>query len=170
MGRLTARAAVIAAEAAAGCALRRADRPAISRPPRTKSLLSPLGSGDDHIDRSAPAARAHEPIAPIENAGPGAISPGHVGGVGLDLVVARLTPHDESDVCRSRVAERHQWAGLRFHELRALIPETDIWRATQPISKRHGRVARRKRRSTSRASACRRRCRGSNLAPGSCRS
>jgi hypothetical protein len=77
--------------------------------------MMPLGPGDDHIDRSAPAERAHEPIAPIENAGPGAILPGDLGCVGLDLVAARLTPHDESDASRSRIAERHRRAGVRFH-------------------------------------------------------
>jgi hypothetical protein len=78
-------------------------------------VTTPLGPCDDHIDRTAPAARTHEPIAPIENAGPGAILPGHLDRVGLDLVAARLTPHDESDASRSRVAERHRRARLRFH-------------------------------------------------------
>jgi hypothetical protein len=66
--------------------------------------MTPLRPCDAHIDRSAPAMRAHKPIAPIENAGPGAILPGHLGGVGLDLVAARLTAHDEPQASRSRVA------------------------------------------------------------------
>jgi hypothetical protein len=70
------------------------------------NLMTPVGPCDDHIDRSAPATRAHEPIAPIKNAGPGAILPGYLGGVGLDLVAARLTPHDESDASRSRSGHR----------------------------------------------------------------
>ena len=53
-------------------------------------LMTALGPCDDQINRSAPAARAHEPIAPIENAGPSSILPGHLGGVGLDPVAARL--------------------------------------------------------------------------------
>jgi hypothetical protein len=39
----------------------------------------------------------------------------HLGSVGLDLVAACLTPHDEPDASRSRVAERHRRPGLRFH-------------------------------------------------------
>ena len=71
--------------------------------PRLGDLMTPLGPCDDHIYRSAPAARAHEPIAPIENASLGAISPHHLGGVGFDLVVTRLTPHDQSDAsCRPK--------------------------------------------------------------------
>jgi uncharacterized membrane protein YgdD (TMEM256/DUF423 family) len=39
-----------------------------------------------------------------------------IGRVGLDLVAARLTPHDESDASRSRVAERHRRpGGSRLH-------------------------------------------------------
>jgi hypothetical protein len=86
--------------------------------------MTPIGPCDDHIDRSAPAVRAHEPIAPVEHAGPGAILPGHLGGVRLDLVAARLTRHDESDASRSRVAERHRRAGLRLHE-RSTVHRSD---------------------------------------------
>jgi hypothetical protein len=77
--------------------------------------MTPLGPRDDRINRSALAARAHEPIAPIENAGPSAILPGHLGGVGLDLVVARPTPHYESDASRSRTG-----AG-GSHSIRAIL-------------------------------------------------
>jgi hypothetical protein len=70
--------------------------------------LSPLGPGDHYIDRSAPAARTYEPISPIENAGSGAITPGHMGRVGLDLVAARPAPHDQPNASRSGVAERHR--------------------------------------------------------------
>jgi hypothetical protein len=105
----------------------------------TTSGLSPLSPCDDHIHRSAPAARANESISPIEHAGPGAIIlPGHLGGVGLDLAAARLTPHDESDARRGRVTERHRRPGRRFHEPRALIPEIDIWRVAALMLKRYG--------------------------------
>jgi hypothetical protein len=70
--------------------------------------MTPLGPCDDHINRSVPTERAHEPIAPIENARPGAILPSHLGEVGLDLVAARLAPHNESDASQSRIAERHR--------------------------------------------------------------
>jgi hypothetical protein len=78
-------------------------------------LMTPLGTCDDHIYCSAPAARAHERIAPTENAGPRAILSRHIGRVRLDLVAAGLAPHDEPDASRSRVAERHRWSGVRFH-------------------------------------------------------
>jgi hypothetical protein len=64
--------------------------------------------------------------------------PGHIGGIGLDLVAARLAPHDESDVSGSSVAERHRRPGLRFHEARVLIPEIDIWRVAALMLKRYG--------------------------------
>jgi hypothetical protein len=93
--------------------------------------MTPLGPRDDHIDNSAPTALAQEPIAPIKNAGPGAVLPRHLGRIGLDLVAACLTPHDESDASRCRVAERHRWSGMRFHEPRALIGEITFG-ASQP--------------------------------------
>jgi hypothetical protein len=40
----------------------------------------------------------------------------------VDLVAARLTPHDEPDASRSRVAERHRRARLRFHAYLAERP------------------------------------------------
>jgi hypothetical protein len=40
-----------------------------------------------------------------------ALWPDHLGGVRFDLVVTRLTPQDDSDASRSRVAERHRWPG-----------------------------------------------------------
>ena len=85
-----------------------------------------------------PAARAQEPISPIENAGSGAITPGHMGRVGLDLVAARLAPHDQPHLGVRCVAKCHRRAGRRFHEPRSLIPEIDIWRAAQLMLKRYG--------------------------------
>jgi hypothetical protein len=46
--------------------------------------LSLLGSAYDHIDLMAAAAGAYEPGAPIEHRRCGAVSLGHLGGVGLD--------------------------------------------------------------------------------------
>jgi len=95
-------------------------------------------------NRSAIAARFRRPpyrplgIAPVENRRARAISSNHLGGVRLDLVAARLAPHDKAHASRSRVAERHRRAGRCFHERRTLIPEIDIWRAAQLMPKRYG--------------------------------
>ena len=64
-------------------------------------LMTPLGPRDDHIDRFTPATRAHKAIAPIEHRRPRAVSSSHVGRVGLDLVAARLTPHDQPNASRA---------------------------------------------------------------------
>jgi hypothetical protein len=40
---------------------------------------------------------------------------GHLGGIGLPLVAASPAPHDQPDAGGGSVAERHRWAGLRFH-------------------------------------------------------
>jgi hypothetical protein len=75
-------------------------------PPR-HSKLSPLGSGDDHVDLSASASGTNEPLAPIEHGRVRTVSGNHLDGVRLDLVAARLAPHDQPDAGRGRVAERH---------------------------------------------------------------
>jgi hypothetical protein len=77
--------------------------------------MMPLGPCDDHIDRSAPTARAHEPIAPIKNASPSAIFPGHLGGIGLDLVATTPAPHDQPHAGCGGVAQRHRRAGFGLH-------------------------------------------------------
>ena len=57
--------------------------------------------------------------------------------VKLDPVAARLAPNDQPNAGRRRVAERHWWSGVRFHEP-TVIPEIDIWRAAQLILTRYG--------------------------------
>jgi hypothetical protein len=49
-------------------------------------------------------------------------------------VAARL--HHQPKLGRSRVAKRHRWSGVRFHEP-TMIPEIDIWRAAQLMLKRN---------------------------------
>jgi hypothetical protein len=73
--------------------------------------LSPLGPGDDHIHLPATAPGTDKPLAPIGNGGPGAISLCHLGGVGLDLVAARLAPHDQPHFRVRGIAESHWRAG-----------------------------------------------------------
>jgi hypothetical protein len=51
---------------------------------------------------------------------------GHLGGVGLDLMLARLAPHDKADMGSGSVPERHGWAEIGFHLNRA----TAFWLAS----------------------------------------
>jgi hypothetical protein len=59
----------------------RAFRPALA------DQSPPPSPADHHNDPPAPASRALQPLAPIENGGPFAITPGLLGGVGFDLVL-----------------------------------------------------------------------------------
>ena len=80
-------------------------------PARRLESLSRLGPSDDHIDLPTTAPGTDEPIAPIKNAGPGAELPGHLGRVRLDLMAARLAPHDQPHLGVRCVAERHWRTG-----------------------------------------------------------
>jgi hypothetical protein len=74
----------------------RAFRPALA------DQSPPPSPADHHNDPPAPASRALQPLAPIENGGPFAITPGLLGGVGFDLVLA--SPAD--DLCDVHTAPR----------------------------------------------------------------
>jgi len=80
------------------------------RTPR-HSKLSPLRSGDDHIRLPAAALGTDQPLTPIENRFLRTISISYLSRIRLDLVAARLAPHDEPNAGRSRIAERHRRAG-----------------------------------------------------------
>jgi hypothetical protein len=54
---------------------------------------APLGPGHDHVDVSAAAFRADEPLAPFRDRHLGAITLRLLGSIRLDLVLARLAPH-----------------------------------------------------------------------------
>jgi hypothetical protein len=45
--------------------------------------LPPQRAADNQIDLPAPRTGTDQPLAPIEDLGPGAILPGHFGGIGL---------------------------------------------------------------------------------------
>jgi len=45
-----------------------------------------------------PEAETDQPLAPLEDRRVGAIAGGHLAGVGLDLMLALLAPHDEPDL------------------------------------------------------------------------
>jgi hypothetical protein len=56
--------------------------------------LSRLGPGHDHINLPSAAFGADQLLAPIEDAGVGAVPSSHLGRVGLDLMLASFAPHD----------------------------------------------------------------------------
>jgi len=75
--------------------------------------LPALGPCDDHIGLPSAAAGTDEPLAPIEDAGVGAVPSSRLDEIGLDLMLARLAPHDNPDL-RSG-SERHQRAAIGLH-------------------------------------------------------
>jgi hypothetical protein len=59
-------------------------------------------------------SRPDQPLAPIGHGRFGAVPLGHLGGIGLDLMLAASAPKRATG--RSRGSpERHRWAGLGFH-------------------------------------------------------
>src|SRR5215469_16093049 len=66
-----------------------------ARPRHGPLALPPLGPGHHHIDIAGAAVRAHQPIAPIENDGLGAVPLDDLRTIGLGPVAARLAPHDK---------------------------------------------------------------------------
>ena len=82
--------------------------------------LRSLGSvlpcaGHHHVGITTAAAGTHQPLAPIEDAGVGTVLSSHLGRIRLDLMLARLAPHDKPDLGSGSGAERHWRAGLRLH-------------------------------------------------------
>jgi hypothetical protein len=57
---------------------------------------------------------ADEPLTPIGHSRFGAVPLGHLGGIGLDLMLAFLAPNDQPDAGGGSVAERHRRAEFGF--------------------------------------------------------
>jgi hypothetical protein len=70
----------------------------------------------------AAAARAHKPLAPIENCRLGTVSPRHLRRVGLDLTAARPTRYDQPDPGLGGVPERHRRPAIGVHFRGRLTP------------------------------------------------
>ena len=68
--------------------------------------LPPLGPGHDSNDVAAGAAGADEALTLLGKGGVRAVPLRGLGSIGLDLMAGFPAPHDESDVSRTRVAER----------------------------------------------------------------
>jgi hypothetical protein len=81
--------------------------------------LSLLGSAYDHIDLTAAAFRADQPLAPIGHGRFGTVPLSHLGRVGLDLMLAFPAPNDQPDAGGGSIAERHR----RYFD-RNLLPAT----------------------------------------------
>jgi hypothetical protein len=86
-------------------------RPSNSAHWQGRRRLTPLGPAHHHINLPASAAGTDEPFAPTEHGRFGAEPSSHLGGIGLDLMLAGLAPNDQSDAGGGSVAERHRWAG-----------------------------------------------------------
>jgi hypothetical protein len=69
----------------------------------------------DHIDLTAAAAGADQPLSPIGHLRCRAVPLGHLGGVGLDLMPAIFAPNDQPDAGGGSIAERHRRAYFGFH-------------------------------------------------------
>ena len=69
-----------------------------------RSLGPALGPSNHHIDLSAAAFRADQPIPPLGNGHFGAVALSLFGGIGLDLMAAISAPHDEANAGSSRAA------------------------------------------------------------------
>jgi hypothetical protein len=82
---------------------------------QTEPALSLLGSAYDHIDLTAAALGADQPLTPIGHRRFGAVPLGHLGRVGLDLMPTILAPNDQPDAGGGSIAERHRRAGLCLH-------------------------------------------------------
>jgi CO/xanthine dehydrogenase Mo-binding subunit len=76
--------------------------------------LSPL-AGAHHVDIPAAASRAHQPGAPRKNRRLGTIPAHLLGRIGFAMVAACFAPHDQSDVCRSGVAQGHWRTRIGIH-------------------------------------------------------
>jgi hypothetical protein len=74
-------------------------------PPMTlgnaKEFAGPLSPAHHHIGLPAAAFGTDLPLAPIGHGHLGAVSLGHLGGVGLNLMLTILAPNDQPDVCGS---------------------------------------------------------------------
>jgi hypothetical protein len=69
----------------------------------------------NHIDFAAAAFGADQPLTPIGHRHFGTVPSSHLGGIGLDLMLAFSAPNDQPDAGGGSVAERHRWAGFGLH-------------------------------------------------------
>jgi hypothetical protein len=70
----------------------------------------------------ATAPGTDKPLAPIENRRVRAVPSNHLGGVRLDLMAARLAPHDQPYLPFAALSSAIGGPGGDFNELRDLMP------------------------------------------------
>jgi hypothetical protein len=90
-----------------------------------------LGTSYDEINPPAAALGADEPLVPVGDGHLGSVALGHRGRVGLGLVPAIETPHDQPHPRHCGVAQGHRRAAVCVHKL--IIFES----RRQPTTKRH---------------------------------
>jgi hypothetical protein len=88
---------------------------------------SGFGPSDDEIDLAAAALAAHQPLVPVRDGHLGAVTLGHCGRVGLDLVPAIAAPHDQVGAGSGGAAECRRRPGVAVHRRRR------CWRGADPI-------------------------------------
>jgi hypothetical protein len=76
--------------------------------------VPPSRSGYNHIDITAPARGANQPLPPIRNRSSCPISLSLLTGVGLNLMPASATPDDQANTRRHGTAQRHGPARWSF--------------------------------------------------------
>jgi hypothetical protein len=101
------------------------DRLAPVRDLGQRSPLSPLRPGYDHIDFAAAAFGADQPLAPIDHGRFGAVASSHLGGVGLNPMLAFLAPNDQLHAGGGSVAERYR-GGKPSAAARARGPDSGL--------------------------------------------
>ena len=84
-------------------------------PVRSRRLASASRASANEIDPPAAALAADKPLVLVGDAHLGAVAFRHFGRVGLDLVPAIAAPHDQADLGRGGVAERHRRAAVGAH-------------------------------------------------------
>ena len=70
----------------------------------------------------AAALEADEPGAPIEHRRCGAVSLGHLDGVGLDLVLTILAPDDKAELGSGGATQRHRRARFEVFKIDRRLP------------------------------------------------
>jgi len=82
---------------------------AVAEPYPAPPRRSPSGPGHDHINLPSAAFGAHQFLAPIEHGRCGAVPSGHLGRIGLDLMLTSLAPDDQPGVGRGPREIHPRW-------------------------------------------------------------
>jgi len=84
--------------------------------------LSPRRSGHRKIDLAATELGTYQSFAPTENQNVRAVSSSHLGGVGLDLMLAGSALQNKPDLGRGSTPEHYRRATIGLQPRRHLLP------------------------------------------------